>query len=208
MKIVVFGASGQVGASVVREALAEGHEVRAFVREKSRSAVPPGATVVAGELDDEQALRSAIEGADAVVSALGQRQNVEGQANVFADAQRRITRIMREEGVKRLVMIGGAALVTPGEHPNFGRRAVLALMKLVAKHVLEAKRREMDVVISSGVDWIIVRPGRIMPGAPTGKVRASLDKLPNIKVSAGDVARFMLEATESDTWLKKAPLIG
>ena len=36
MKILVMGASGKTGHEVVRQALAAGHEVTAFVRDPSR----------------------------------------------------------------------------------------------------------------------------------------------------------------------------
>jgi putative NADH-flavin reductase len=208
MKLAIFGPTGNVGSALVEQALAAGHEVRAVARAASVAALPAGVTAIPGELEDEQALRAAIRGADAVLSTLGPRANRAGEVARFGGALERITRIMRDEGVRRLVSISGAGLWLPGDPPNVGRRLVTAVMKLVARHVLASKAREAQIITDSELDWVLVRPGRIVAGERTGDVRVGTAGPPRTKVTRGDVADFMLRAATGDAWVRQAPMIG
>ena len=72
MRVTVFGGTGPTGLLIVRELLASGHEVAAFARDvRQLPAEEPHLTAMLGELSDASAIRSAIQGADATVSALG-----------------------------------------------------------------------------------------------------------------------------------------
>ena len=66
MRVLVTGASGIIGANLVRELLADGHEVRAFVREKSdlRSLHDLEIQIAVGDVLQPDSLASAAEGCD------------------------------------------------------------------------------------------------------------------------------------------------
>jgi uncharacterized protein YbjT (DUF2867 family) len=81
MNVTVFGATGGVGSQVVDQLHSRGHTVTAYVRNPSKV---PGTwgedvTVVVGELSDAAAIDRAVQGADAVVSALGPSQACPGR---------------------------------------------------------------------------------------------------------------------------------
>ena len=72
MRVLVFGASGATGRQLVGQALAEGHQVTAFVRNVSRLETRTGQlTVVVGDVAETTAVASAVEGQDGVLCALG-----------------------------------------------------------------------------------------------------------------------------------------
>ena len=77
MKIIIFGAGGGTGRELVKQALAQGHEVTAFVRSNNQS-VPQDSKIalVAGDVRDYASVRDAIRGHDAVISALGTKARV------------------------------------------------------------------------------------------------------------------------------------
>ena len=70
-KILVLGATGGTGRLIVSQALERGHEVTALVRSPEKASKLNGARLVVGDVRDEKALREALKGQDAVVSALG-----------------------------------------------------------------------------------------------------------------------------------------
>ena len=61
----------------------------------------------------------------------------------------------------------------------------------------------------SGLDWVIARPGRLTNGeARRAYVKTSeIEKVPR-SISRADVADFLVEAAEVETWNGKAVQIG
>ncbi|TDQ45532.1 NAD(P)H-binding protein [Actinorugispora endophytica] len=66
MRILVTGATGNVGRPLVEQLLAAGHQVRALTRNPQNAALPEGAEVAAGSLTETATLSAAFEGVDAV----------------------------------------------------------------------------------------------------------------------------------------------
>src|SRR4051794_28989840 len=72
MKLVIFGANGQTGKLVTKQALAEGHAVTAVTRHPE--AFPlchERLHVLGGDVYDPKSVEQAVEGQDAVLSTLG-----------------------------------------------------------------------------------------------------------------------------------------
>ncbi len=208
MKITIFGGTGGVGRHLVGLALDAGHEVTAFARSPDKVPRRDEVRVVEGQLDDADALGRAIAGADAVLSALGARENAPEQVELFGAALERITQAMSSHGVRRLVSISGAGVITPDDHVTIGRRVIGLIISLVSKHVMEAKRREYEVITGTDLDWVIVRPPRILEGPATGTYRVLPDRPPSSSISQGDVAHLMLACASGDQWVRQAPIPG
>jgi hypothetical protein len=58
------------------------------------------------------------------------------------------------------------------------------------------------------MDWTLVRAAVISSGPGTGKVLTDERKLPGLKITLDDLARFMVEQVESTTWIRRAPLVA
>ena len=72
MKILVSGATGNVGRLVVEQALARGHEVVALARKpQNLQCEHPNLTTGAVDILDAQALKPWLQGVDAVISTVG-----------------------------------------------------------------------------------------------------------------------------------------
>lgn len=74
-KLLVLGATGGTGLEVLRQGLAQGHEITAFVREPGKLPVADAhLAVVVGALPGDAArLEAALAGRDAVICSLGVR---------------------------------------------------------------------------------------------------------------------------------------
>lgn len=82
-----------------------------------------------------------------------------------------------------------------------------ALVKVLARHVYESKRREYEVFVASGLEWTLVRPPRVIDGPPTG--HAVFDtELHGTRVTQGDVAEAMVRALANDSHLMAAPYVS
>jgi putative NADH-flavin reductase len=74
MKLLIFGATGGTGRQLVEQALAQGHEVTAFVRNPAKLTTQhEKLKVVKGDVMDCHSVGAAVAGQDAVFSALGVR---------------------------------------------------------------------------------------------------------------------------------------
>lgn len=103
MRVLIFGGTGLVGRPIVEKALAAGHNVTLFTRDKSHVKIShQNLRMVEGNVYDEQIVASAIKGQNAVIQCIriGGRGNGT-KTTVASDANRIITHAMEKEGVKR-----------------------------------------------------------------------------------------------------------
>jgi putative NADH-flavin reductase len=208
MRIIVFGASGATGRHLVGQALADGHEVTAFVRNASRLDTRTGQlTVVVGDVAEATVVRSAIEGQDGVLSALGAATPL-GRDRTLVDGVRHIVRAMEQSGVRRLVYLSFLGVREGRRQLSLVGRYLVAptlLRNVVADH--EVKER---IIRQSTLDWVIVRPPRLTNGARRGNYRSGLDiRATSVipRISRADLAEFMLRQLSDDAYVRNAPAV-
>lgn len=110
--VLVFGGTGRVGLEVLTQALAAGHEVRAFVRSPAKLALRDvRMRVLVGDvLRDTDAVRAAVaDGVDAVVNAIG--GDVFRPSTLVTDAARALLAACARapRGAPRYVAVTGTA---------------------------------------------------------------------------------------------------
>jgi putative NADH-flavin reductase len=179
MKTVVFGATGNIGERIVKEALARGHDVVAVVRDPSRSkGTTAPVSLVSGDATDSASVANLARGADAIVNAISPRPNSYGKpAPSLTGSARAMIEGARQAGVKRLIIVGGAGSleVAPGvalvDTPPFPEEyKPEALAQRDALNVYRSEAGELD--------WTYVSPAAmIQPGTRTGKYRTTGDRL-------------------------------
>ncbi|MFD5213067.1 NAD(P)-dependent oxidoreductase [Microbacterium sp. NPDC058345] len=199
-RTVVIGGTGYAGAHIVREAVNRGHEVVAVSRSVPDAPVK-GAQYVQGSVLDLPALDDVFDGADAVVSTLSPRGDME---NAVLPALQDIA--ARLSGTTtRLGVVGGAggSLVAPG-----GPR-------LFDLDFPEEYRHEAKVGIDSlellqntdeDLDWFFVHPAEVFgpwaEGERTGTYRNGGDVLVrdadgNSTISGADFAIAVVDEIEA-----------
>ena len=130
MMILVTGATGNVGAELVRALLDAGEQVRALTRAGGEAPLPAGAAQVEADLDRPETLPDALAGARGAFLLSG----FEDMAGVLSE--------IRQAGVEHVVLLSSGAVVG-GEMSNAVTRYNM---------ISEAAVRE------SGVPWTILRP--------------------------------------------------
>lgn len=206
MKVLVLGATGGTGRLIVRDAQEKGYSVVAMVRSRA-SADLPGADVIEGDVRDVGALMHALEGCDAVVSALGTGLSPFSEVSLLTEATNALILAMGRSGVRRLVCISALGVGDSRGHGGFVFDRIF--MPLLLRHAYKDKLRQEDAIRASALDWIIVRPGRLTDDPARGSLRAVVD-LAGVnggKIARADVARFVVEQLATDTWLKRTPLL-
>jgi nucleoside-diphosphate-sugar epimerase len=107
-RCLVTGATGLIGQAVSSRLLAEGAEVRAFVRNpsKGRRLAEAGADIVQGDITDAAAARRAVEGCSVVfhlAAALNDFRPISFYRRVNVDATRSLAEAALAAGIERLV---------------------------------------------------------------------------------------------------------
>jgi putative NADH-flavin reductase len=195
MRLTVFGATGRVGHTLVHDALGQGHEVTAYVRDPKRLGLKHGRLFVKkGSLEDGATVADAIRGSEVVVSAIGARDATH-TVTVVTQATRAIVTAMKTEGLQRLVTVGAAGLLP---HPAGGLAGEHGLPPFL-RHAFEDHRGALQVLQESELDWVVVCPPVMPSGVKTGKYRTAVESLPTggRQVYAEDVADFTLKAATS-----------
>jgi putative NADH-flavin reductase len=177
MKVLVFGASGAIGRAITGELLARGHTVIAA----TRSGTPVAGLVVqavTGDAASPASVARLAAGQDAVASAIGPRRgsHEDPEASLLG-AARGLAEGLRQAGVRRLVVVGGAGslLVAPGQRLVDTPRLPAASKPRALAHV-----RALDEVYRGieDLDWTYVSPPvTIEPGDRTGEFRVGGDEL-------------------------------
>lgn len=208
--VVVIGASRGVGARTVQAALAAGHDVRAIARSAGPATGGPVGTGrltrIAASALDAVAVDAAIKGADAVILTLGSNQLLSG-TTLFSSATRIAIEAMRRHGVRRLIAVTGMGA---GDSRYAGGPLYNHLFfPLLLSRIYADKDVQERIIRTSGLDWVIVRPGILTNGPATGRVRALTDPRDwkGGSISRADVAAFLVAQVTGTGYLGKTPLL-
>ena len=206
MKLLVFGASGKTGNQILQQALDQGHNVSAFVRDTSTLTIKhPKLTLLTGDVLNPDSVHKAIPGHDAVLCTIGSPANKIGV--IRSQGTKNIINAMEDAGIKRLVCqtsLGyGDSIKTLDSTPWYFKYLIVPyiLKKGFADHALQE-----SYIKNSSLDWIIARPGNLTDGPKTGNYSHGFSydtKGLKIMISRADVAHFMIDQLNKDQYLKK-----
>jgi putative NADH-flavin reductase len=196
MKIIVFGATGRIGNHIVKEALERGHFVRAFARRIMHgNGHGDQLEIFSGDVLDKAVVKKAIQGMDAVVSALGQGR-LSKQVDLMSSGTENIVQSMRESGVARILAIGGSGILQAD--PNTLVRDLPDFPPFL-RNVSADHLRVYHLLRESGLEWTLVCPPFIQKERKTGHYNTREDYAPEGKpqITAGDLADFVLNELET-----------
>ncbi|MCS6947413.1 MAG: SDR family oxidoreductase, partial [Steroidobacteraceae bacterium] len=165
--VLVVGATGGTGQEIVKQALANGYSVRAFVRDEAKARQLFGDRVQyhVGDVRNAASIAPALRGVAFVISALGSN-SVRDPENkpelVDFGAVRDLANAARAARVRQFVLVSSMGVTQPDHRLN----------KLL-DNILIWKLRGEDALRASGVPYTIVRPGGLRDApAGAGGIRA------------------------------------
>ena len=196
MRIIIAGGHGQIARQFGRLVTEAGHEAVGMIRKPEHvpdlqdAGIEPA--IIDLENTDVEEITRIARGADTVLFAAGggpdgnagRKETVDkGAAIMLADAA-------QAAGVRRYLMI--SSMGTGNADPD---------SEDVFQVYLRAKQAADDYLRSSGLDWTIVKPGRLTDDVPTGLVQVG--ELERGSVTRGDVAHVLAEVIEADNTIGK-----
>ena len=189
MKIAVYGATGMVGAQIVKESLRRGHEVTAISRTGASVA---GATACRAELADVRTFANIASDHDAVVLATVPSRTG-GDHGEWLGAMKAA---FDSAGTTRLLVVGGAgALEITGmrwcDSPDFPEpyRPEARTMAAAYDEIRSAPET---------LDWTMLAPAPVMqPGTRSGTYITADDSPAGPSITTQDFAVAVLDELES-----------
>jgi uncharacterized protein YbjT (DUF2867 family) len=184
--IAIVGGHGQIARLLHPMLLGAGHEPVALVRSPEQAAGLEAAGVTARLLDieasDSEAFADAFEGCAAVVFAAGGGPdgNIDRKRTVDLEGALKSIAAAQQVGIRRFVQVSAINVDEPVDEDA----------SPVWKAYVEAKRDADAALRESGLDWTILRPGRLTDGPGTGRIE--LGDVPRGEVPRADVAETVV----------------
>lgn len=208
MKLLIFGANGNTGKEVVKQALEQGHNVTAFVRNPEKLDIQHSHLhIFQGDVMNIATVEKAVQDQEVVLCLIGAGKKLSG--NLRSEGTRNIIHAMEKAGVQRLICQSTLGVGDSWGSLNFYWKNIM--FGLLLKNVLADHEKQEEIVRQSSLNWTIVRPGSLLDGEKTGEYRHGFpgsDNTSQLKITKADVADFILKQLTDFTYIRKAPSLS
>ena len=166
MKIVLVGATGNVGTRLISELTRRGHHVTAIARHPEKLQGQASVSPVSGDVQNENALAAVLAGHDVVIHSV-KFLNTDASKIIAATRMAKVPRLLVVGGAGSLEVSLGLLLVNSPDFPAEYKPETLAGVEFL--NVLR-KQKELD--------WTFLSPSYFFaPGERTGTFRLGKDQL-------------------------------
>jgi len=188
MEVLIAGGHGQIALRLERLLSNAGHRARGLIRNPAHAndLEAAGAEPVLSDLEHDDP-RPHVGAADAIVYAAGAGPGSGNERKRTMDYGGAVKLIdaARELGVARWIMVSSVG----AGNPDGGSEQM--------RPYLQAKHDADEALKASGLDWTIVRPGRLTNDPGTGFVNASASLGSYGEIPRDDVALVLLECLDA-----------
>jgi uncharacterized protein YbjT (DUF2867 family) len=195
MDVLIAGGHGQIARRLIRLLARDGHTARGLIRNPDHAAdlQAVGADPVLCDLESDDP-RPHLGSAQAIVFAAGAGpgSGPERKRTVDLGAAVKLIEAAGELGVARYVMVSA-----------MGTQDVAHAGEAMRPY-LQAKKDADDALMASGLDWTIVRPGRLTDDPGTGTVDAARALGRRGEITRDDTALVLLESLERPNTIRVA----
>jgi putative NADH-flavin reductase len=209
-KIAVIGGGGRTGKYVVNQLLQKGFSLRLLLRNPEAFTIQNQLIeVIKGDVLDEKVVNVLIEGCNAVISTVGQRKD---EPLVASLATTNIISAIQKQHISaekvKYILLAGLNVDTPFDKKSPETQKATDWMKETFPAIDEDRQKSYAILEASDVDWTLVRVPYIEFSDEKGNVKVDPENCPGSKISAGDIARFMIGQLTDDTYLRRAPFVA
>lgn len=210
MRIAVIGATGRTGLHVVEQALARGHHVTALARRPEVIALHDERLLTAAaDVLDRAALEEPLSGSSAVVSTLGIGSS-RAPTVLYSHGTANVLHAMQTHGISKLTVISAAPVAPRAGQPFLERRIVMPILDRVFGATYDDMRRMETLLRSSDVDWISLRPPRLVDKKASGTYRVDVARpLPKARsLTHADLATALLDSLDREDLYRRTAFVA
>ena len=200
LTLAIFGASGRTGWRVCEYARDAGYALRILARNPTRlGAAHAGADVITGDVLDAEAVGAVVQGADAIISALG-ADDFRSPGDVLSSGMANIVAAAKRHDVSRILAVAGGGILDAAEgglrseRPGFP--AAFAAMTLQHQGTWRALRE-------SGLAWTLACTPDLTEDVRTGIFRAVANAMPDNgrRIARDELAHWLVAQIECTTFV-------
>lgn len=203
MKIIIFGATGDVGGRVVAEALQRGHAVTAVTRnENSIGRLPSAVSMRLVDVTDTGEVTRAMAGHDLAISAL---RPPDGHETELPELTRSVLQAATATKT-RVLVVGGASVLLMPDMSGYTVLTAPDFLPDDVKPIAAACFAQFAYcAANNSADWTYFSPPAVLePGRRTGSFRRGsdillIDDTGQSKITMEDFAVAMIDEAEKPT---------
>lgn len=204
--IAIIGGTGKAGRYLARTALESGYSVRMLARNPDKVNMKDDRLqVIAGDAQNVRDIRSLLEGCHAVINTFGQPVRAEPH---YSSVTHTVLTVMREYGITRYIGVAGGSLDVQGDRKSLSSRIVSALFAILYGKMISDRKKELELLRQSDIQWTLVRLPFVVEGLETGRIKENLRDIPGRRMTNSDIAKFLVGQIHETKYVKKAPCIS
>lgn len=193
MDITVVGAHGSIAQLLHPILIEQGHSVRGIIRkeEQVKTLKDMGVEPVVTDIEEQTDISDAVGEVDAVVFAAGAGpgSGKERKYTVDRDGAIKLMRACHAKGINRYIMVSAMGLDKPRGNEVF-------------QVYQKAKAEADEALINSGLNYTIIKPGRLTDEEGTSKVKVG--DLETGEVPREDVAAVIAASLQNESTYRKS----
>ena len=206
--IAVIGGTGKAGKYIVNQLIQRGFYLKLLLRNPEKFIIQsPQIEIIQGDVKDYDTVLSLIKGTEAVISALGLGQPA-SETSIFSQATTNILQAMNACNMLRYIVITGINVNTPFDKKSSKTQFATDWMYINYPNSTANKQKEYDLLLASNIDWTLVRLPLIEQTDEVGEVQISLEDCLGDKVSATNLANFLIDQLNDETYINKSPFLS
>ncbi len=210
MRIAVVGATGRTGTEVVEQALVRGHHVTALARRPEAMSLRDDRLVtVAADVLDRARLVETLPGHAAVISTLGIGTS-RAPTVLYSQGTANILHAMGAHKISKLAVISAAPVGPRAEQPFLERRVAMPILERLFGATYDDMRRMEARLRTSDIDWVSLRPPRLVARKATGQYRLDAGR-PLTKARSlthADLATALLDSLDREDLRRRVAFIA
>ena len=204
--IAILGGGGRTGKFLVGKLIDQGYRLKVLLRNPENFELHhPSVEIVKGDAIDSASIHELVKNSQAVVSTLGQRKN---EPLVAHTATANILKAMTYYEIRRYVLVGGINIDTPYDKKSAQTLAATDWMKANFPLIQEDRQKAYSALLDCQLDWTFVRVPMIEFTGEVGSLKISVEDCLGTRITAGDIANFLVQQLTDDRFFRQAPFIA
>lgn len=204
-RIALIGGTGRVGKYVAIKAMEKGYQVRMLVRNPSKHALTD-VDVVKGDVRDRSVIQCLLKECDVVINAFGQPMKAHP---IYSTVTQSILEAMTESNIRRYIGVTGGSLSLNSDKKSMVNRFGSTVFELLFSRMMNDKKKEwMVLLLNKHIDWTMVRLPFVLDKDEKQLIKEHLTDMPGSTIRNGDIATFLLQQIDNDSYVHKAPFIS